>query len=49
MTAAPTSIETRREAERRQHALTWVAHQLEWEQVLNALRARRSAVARQAA
>lgn len=49
MTATTTSIESRREAERRQHALSWVARQLEWEHVLTALRARRAAVARQAA
>lgn len=49
MSATPTSIESRREAERRQHALSWVARQLEWEQLLSSLRARRAAVARQAA
>ncbi|HEX4778654.1 MAG TPA: hypothetical protein VFW74_17910 [Acidimicrobiia bacterium] len=49
MSTTLTSIESRREAERRQHALSWVARQLEWEHVLSALRARRAAVARQAA
>ncbi len=43
MTASTTSIEARRETERRQAALTWVARQLEWERVLNDLRARRNA------
>jgi hypothetical protein len=50
MTASTTNIEARRQADRRHAALAWVARQLEWEQVLNDLRARRDAgSARQAA
>lgn len=41
MTASTTNIEARREADRRQAALGWVARQLEWERVLAGLRARR--------
>jgi hypothetical protein len=41
MTASTTNIEARREADRRQAALGWVARQLEWERVLTGLRARR--------
>jgi hypothetical protein len=43
MTASTTNIEARRQSERRHAALAWVARQLEWEQVLNDLRARRDA------
>ncbi len=49
MTASTTSIEVRRQAERRQAALAWVARQLEWERTLNGLRARRHADAEQRA
>jgi hypothetical protein len=45
MTATPTSIDARRQAERQQAALTWVARQLQWEHVLAGLRAKRDAVA----
>jgi hypothetical protein len=41
MTASTTSIEVRRQTERRQAALAWVARQLEWERVLTGLRAKR--------
>jgi hypothetical protein len=45
MTASTTSIEVRRQAERNQAAMQWVARQLQWEQVLAGLRAKRDAVA----
>jgi len=41
MTASTTSIEARRQSERHQAALQWVARQLQWEQVLAGLRAKR--------
>ena len=43
MIASTTSIEARRQSDRRQAALAWVARQLEWERTLNGLRARRQA------
>ncbi|HEY7137230.1 MAG TPA: hypothetical protein VIB48_19395 [Acidimicrobiia bacterium] len=50
MTASTTSIEARRQSERHQAALQWVARQLQWEQVLTGLRAKRDALeTRQAA
>jgi hypothetical protein len=50
MTASTTSIEARRQSERHQAALQWVARQLQWEQVLAGLRAKRDALeTRQAA
>ncbi len=50
MSATTTSIDIRRQAERNQAALHWVARQLQWEQVLSGLRAKRDALdTRQAA
>jgi hypothetical protein len=43
MSASTTSIDDRREADRRHAALVWVARQLHWEQVLTDLRAKRDA------
>jgi hypothetical protein len=44
MSASTTSIDARRQTERHQAALQWVARQLQWEQVLAGLRAQRDAV-----